>query len=131
MSKVHFRWVCGYRGCTDYMITDDTGTYRAEFRHTLEEYQPGVHNYTPAEWERDVVPTLGLLRRYIPTSPVPAATVAAFNEWRLAERADHVAKMKAAPEKYGEIDEHDTRLFPPILPARTGVYVVGKGWEIQ
>lgn len=128
--KPHFRWLCSYRGSADYMITDETGTYRAELRYRADEEDAAIYNGSREEWNRDVVAAVNVLRRYCADKPIAPHVLAAFNQWRADERAKHIAEMKAQPHRYGEIDENDTRLFPPIIPAKTGHYEVGKGWII-
>lgn len=130
-SKFRFRWQCGYRGTTDYMITDNTGTYRAELRHDTRLEHPHDYNCdTIEEWIRDIADSVGILRRYFADKPIPQETIDAFNAWRTAERAQHIREMKARPDRYGPIDENDARMFPPIRPVRAGVYVVGEGWQV-
>jgi hypothetical protein len=127
-----FKWRCSYQGTVWYDVCDHTGTYEAEFRHRADEYECVGYNGDP----RELVDAIGIFRRsHILSSndeklfEVPQSTVDAFNAWRIAERAKHVAEIKSQPHRYGEIDESDPFLFPPILPARQGHYVMGKGWQ--
>jgi len=112
------------------MITDETGTYRAELRYRADDDDAAVYNGTREEWQRDCVAAVNVLRRYCADRPLAPHVVVAFNEWRQEERARYVAKMKADPRRYGEINENDPFLFPTIFPVKTGHYVIGHGWII-
>jgi hypothetical protein len=128
-----FKWTCSYQGTIWYQVTDHTGTYEAQFRRCAEQYECEGYNGDAA---RDLVAAIGIFCRShsLPNSnerlfEVPQSTVDAFNAWRIAERARHVAEIKSQPHRYREVDESDPLLFPPILSARQGYYVIGEGWR--
>ena len=128
--KPKFKWTCSYRGTQWFDVTDETGTYEVELRHTITESDRTDYTGTAAEWDREVVASLNVLHRsYRSSREIPASTVAAFNEWRQAERDRLFAEMAADPQRYGDpgtFAEH----FKPITPARGGRYVIGTGWVI-
>lgn len=133
--KTEFAWKGSYMGTVWFHVSDDTGSYIAEFRKSAGEYELSIANGDDVR--RDVVASIGILRRQHATPEqwksgrayeMPESTIAAFNAWQLAERAEFIAKMKAAPERYGDIDESDSFLFPPIITARRGWYETGVGW---
>ena len=137
-----FAFACSYQGTVWFRVTDETGTYEAEFRRSVPDYEMATAN--GPDVRRDMVESVGILRRShlsdadlaawradrsAPCFAVPQATVDAFNAWRAAERAAHIAQMQADPDRYGIVDPADPFIFPPILPARRGWYVAGKGWQ--
>ena len=133
----HFHWKSAYKGEVDYIITDETGTYRASLRYSAGCFHPHEYNCdTIEEWIRDIADSVGVLHKFCSTTdgPVPPATLAAFNKWRQDEHDAQIAHLLAHPEKYGNIYEDTSpwwvRALAPPVPAVTGVYVVGKGWEI-
>lgn len=128
-----FAWKASYFGCVAYTVTDETGTYEAELRHSVSAYELSIANGDDVR--REMASAVGILRRHNLTDngrwfEIPAATVKAFNAWRLAERSRILAEMKAAPDRYGEIDESDPFIFPPLIPARAGFYESGRGWQL-
>ena len=130
MQRYHFRWTCSYLGVVDYEITDGTGTYRAELRREASDYERGIYNGDEDQWQREVVASIGALHRYISTEWIPDETVRAFNEWRAQKHASTIAEMKAQPHRYGDPTTLE-RDFPPPIPAKSGRYVSGKGWEVK
>ena len=128
--KRKFKWTCSYRGTQWFDVTDETGTYQVELRHTITESGRTDYTGTAAEWEREVICSLNVLRRsYQSNREIPASTVAAFNGWRQAERDRLLAEMTADPERYGDPSKF-AKYFHPITPARGGRYVIGTGWVI-
>lgn len=123
-----FRWTCSYMGCAWYEVSDHTGTYEVQLRHHADDYELSIANGDDVR--RDMKAAIGLLHRSGRSwEPIPCETVDAFNAWRLSERAKHIAEMQSQPHRYGDIDPNDTTLFPPIMPVRGAVYVVGPGWQ--
>ena len=128
--KPRFKWTCSYRGSQWFDVTDETGTYEVELRHTIIEDDRSIYNGSDAEWDREVVCSLNVLHRsHWSNREIPASTVAAFNEWRQAERDQVFAEMAAEPQRYGDPSTF-TKYFEPITPARGGRYVIGTGWVI-
>lgn len=126
-----FRWTCSYMGCTWFEVSDGAGTYELELRRSAEPYELSIANGD--DCRRDMVAAIGILRSsHCNKTPrlfeVPAATVAAFNTWRLAEHREHMARLDAQPERYGVIAADDPLRKPP-LAARQGHYVIGEGWK--
>lgn len=125
--KPTFRFRSSYLNCFRYDVTDDTGDYVIEYRTGVSNYERHISNYNDAEWERDVVAAIGLLYRTDPTTPIPVGTVAAFNDWRQAERDKWLEKWKANPDRYGPFDP-DHEAAQPIELVKGAYYIVGTGW---
>ncbi|WP_192242758.1 hypothetical protein [Mesorhizobium silamurunense] len=125
-ARYHFRRVCSYMGTIEYEIRDDAGTYRAELRTRLCDYERSILNYRPDEIAPEIESTIGMLRRCVCDNrgEVDAATLAAFNAWRAAEHDSWLSRMRAEPERYGT----DFSDFPPPVPAFAGFWEKGKGW---
>lgn len=120
-----FKWACSYQGCVWFKVLDDTGDYEIEMRRAAEDYERKCYNGDDADWQRNVVAMIGVLRRsHSLDKEVPAATFAAFNAWRMKEHADYVAKIAAAPERYGV----DYKPEPPMLAHAAARYE--NGWII-
>ena len=122
---VLFRWKCSYQGSTWYEVRDHTGTYEAEFRRSAPDCE--LARPTGDDCRRDILAAVGILRRASGWSAgdarlfeVPASTVAAFNRWRDAERAEHRARIKAAPEKYGTVKPIPGGMIGQFLHPVTG-----------
>jgi hypothetical protein len=123
-----FRWRCSCRGLVWYSVTDHTGTYEVELRRGVLDYERRDYNGTAEEFARDVVASVGLLRRaYRSDLPIPAETVAAFNAWRAAEHAAQITQLDRSPERYGVIAPTDPIRTPPMV-AVGARYEVGTGW---
>jgi hypothetical protein len=136
-----FRWVCSYQGCVDYEVTAATGVYWAELRTSAPDYALATANGDDVR--RDMITSIGILRRSHSTPTctlawtkdpstarlfqVPLETVHAFNRWRAAEHARHVAELESQPHRYGPIAADDPVRHPPML-ACAGYYVCGQGW---
>lgn len=136
-----FRWKCSYMGTVEYEISDRTGVYRAEIRHSVGDYELSIANGETVR--RDMKAAIGILHRCHftdsefrascdsgtggPFYVVPAETVAAFNAWRAAEHAEHIAKLEAEPHSYGVIAADDPIRKPPMV-AVGGHYMIGTGW---
>ena len=126
-----FRWTCSYMGTVWYQVTDATGTYEAELRHQLSDYESSICNGDDVRQESRSA--IGILRRSCPVKltsgeysfAVPRETVEAFNAWRAAEHAERVAKLRGDTDRYGIIADNDPILKAPI-PAKHGEYVHGE-----
>lgn len=118
-----FAWQSSFMGTVDYMVTDETGIYRASLRQSVSEYELSIANGD--EVRRDMRGGIGLLVRGV--EPIPAATVAAFNAWRLAEHTRQIAQIDAQPDRYGVLAPDDSLRRPPMV-ARAAEYVTGRGW---
>jgi hypothetical protein len=131
MNAPTFRWKYSYMGCVSYMVTDETGTYEAEIRHGFSDYESSITNGDLSRQEAKSA--IGVLRRHSSVKlgadrysfAMPRATVDAFNAWRSAEHARHVAQIKAQPERYGIIPDSDP-IFAPPMAARWADYVFGE-----
>lgn len=120
-----FKWQCSFMGTVDFMVTDETGTYRASMRLSVPSgYELSIANGDDVR--RDMRASLGLLVHGV--EPISAETVAAFNTWRAAEHAAFMAKLDAQPERYGVILADDNLRKPPLV-ARAARYVTGHGWQ--
>lgn len=135
--KPHFRFISHYRGESDYEISDRTGSYRAHLLIAAEPYDAKLHNYSPERYRREVVATVGFLRRSACES-VPLETVQAFNEWQIARSQDAAARMLAEWRRYGdsieEVKEWIRATFVSNLASGTCEWVQGPGisgqWRI-
>ena len=59
----HFEWKSGYMGTVDYIVTDETGTFRASLRHALGDYERSVLNPHAGEnYPAQVESEIGILR---------------------------------------------------------------------
>lgn len=127
MPKYEFRFISAYLGQIDYEVFGDGPSYRVSVRREASAYERSIFNGGDAEWQRDVVDAIGLIHKRASYEPISGAVVEAFNAWRQGEHDAFVAKLKASPEKYGDIPETDPLLKAPI--AVTGAhYVVDTGW---
>lgn len=95
----------------------------------LQPYHRKHYNGTAAEFARDVEAALHVLHWQDSRKPVSPELIQAFNAWRMAEHAEHCAKILAAPERYGVTDSADPLLAPPVV-LRGGRYQSGHGWVI-
>jgi hypothetical protein len=134
--KPTFRWHCSYVGTIDYMVTDATGVYRADLRRSFDDYESNISKGEDVRQECRTA--IGILRRSSCINvgadrysfTVPRETVDAFNEWRAAEHAAHVAQLRAHPERYREIADDDPLIAAPV-PAKRGEYVFGEHrWQV-
>ena len=126
--KFEFRWKCSYMGTIDYEVFGDGEAYKVEVRRSAGDYERTIFNGDDARWQRDVVDAIDLIRRSSsPSTPISPETVAAFNAWLLSEHLANVAKLRAAPERYGIIAADDPILVPP-RPVTGARYEVGTGW---
>ena len=125
-----FAFKCGFMGTVSYTVTDETGTFEAELRHTLGSYERSILNpYAGAgdivSYPDQVATEIGILRR----SPcdnageVRPSTVTAFNHWRATEHARAVAFMLERPERFGDVSD---MIAPP--PVAGGRWSKGTGW---
>lgn len=124
-----FKWKCSYLGRVAWEATDETGRYEIETQASVSDYLLSICNGDICR--RDTLAMVGkIVRAHDVLQPIPAATVAAFNAWRLAEHTAQMAKLDAAPERYGVIPANDPLRQPPavLLGAR---YVIGPGWTID
>lgn len=134
-----FVWTCSYQGCTWFRVHDSTGTYEAELRRSCPDYELAVANGDSVR--REMVSAVGILRRSHSVASggapgrgyrcfeVPAETVAAFNAWRAAEHAAQLARLRAAPGRYGVIADSDPLAIAPA-PAVQGRFNLESGlWE--
>jgi hypothetical protein len=128
-----FAWRVSFADYIEFEVTDDSGTYRVEMRQR----PPSAYWLKYANGDdvrRDMHADLGLLRRCgCGDNParlfeVSAATVDAFNAWRLAEHHAHMARLDAEPDRYGFIPADDPLRAPPLVAWR-GFYVIGQGWQ--
>ncbi|TJW14416.1 MAG: hypothetical protein E5W82_10595 [Mesorhizobium sp.] len=124
-----FRSTCSYMGCVWFEVRDQTGSYKAELRVALGDYERSILNYDPDGIRKHVENAIGLLTRCVADNAgeIPAATVAAFNAWRLAEHERHMAHLRANPERYGT--EFSEPWFQPPLPVSAGRWTRESGWS--
>lgn len=129
-TKPRFRWTFGYMGTVGFNVTDATGTYEAELRTQLSDYESSICNGDLVRQE--CRSAIGILRRAncqkvgtLWSYAMPTDTVAAFNAWRAAEHAERIAEIKRQPERYGVLADDDPILQPPMV-ARAGDYVFGQ-----
>lgn len=114
-------------GFAEYEVAGDGAPYRVEVRRSADEYERSIYNGTEADWQREVIPSIGLLRRmYNASVPIPDAVISAFNAWREAE---HARVMSEIRDRYGSVP--DIELSQPPPPVRGGVYEVGTGWIVN
>jgi hypothetical protein len=132
MSRAYrFRWTCSYMGTVDYEIVGDGPVYTATLRREASDYEESIYNHRSplADWERDVVASIGLLHRSDSRFAIAQEVVDAFNAWRQAEHDAFVKLLRDHPEKYGPFGDDDPLLVPPV-PARGAHYQVGTGWIV-
>lgn len=129
MTPYRFSWTCSYMGCAEYRVLGDGAPYLIEVRRSVSEYQRSIFNGTEDEWEREIIASIGGVRRYSdPCTALSPAVVEAFNHWRAAEHAERIAELRSDPERFGELDPSDPSLQPP--PRAHGlVYIAGTGWS--
>jgi hypothetical protein len=118
----NFRWTCSYMNSAYYDVIGDGQTYEIELRRGVCAYERSIYNGTEAEWQRDIVPLIGAIKR-VGGYRVPDAVVDAFNAWRAAEHLMERRKLDAHPEKYGVIDWDNDPLFPTPKPVRAAFSV--------
>lgn len=133
-----FAFRCSYQGCVWFSVTDATGTYEVEFRHSLPDYERKVLNGgAQGEYAKEVEALIGWLvpRHRRENGPVPAATVRAWNAWRVAECKAWLRKLTAEPERYGAPNPDDSR--PRYLALGSAYWHVtlpptqGNGWHCE
>ncbi|KGT73712.1 hypothetical protein MA20_42965 [Bradyrhizobium japonicum] len=110
-------------GTVYYRVTTATETFEASIRHSVSDYELSIANGDDVR--RAMRTGIGMLVRSI--DPLPADIVAAFNAWRAAEHMAQMAKLDAAPERYGIIAADDELRRPPMI-ARAASYDVATGW---
>ena len=132
MPGYTFRWTCSYMGTVDYEIAGDGPVYTATLRREASDYEKSISNHSSplADWERDVVASIGLLHRSDSRFPIAQPVVDAFNAWLIAEHEAFVKMLRDNPYKYGELTEDDPLLVPPTR-ARGAYYKVGTGWVLN
>jgi hypothetical protein len=126
-----FRWTCSYMGTVDYEVVGDGPVYTATVRREASDYEKSRYNHRSplADWERDVVASIGLLHRHDSRYPISQDVVDAFNAWRQDEHERLVKMIRDNPHKYGPLVDDDPLLVPPV-PARGAHYQVGTGWIV-
>ena len=123
-----FKWKCSYQGTVWYEVRDSSGMYGLELRRRADDYERKRYNGDDADWQRNVVDMIGVLRReYDSQREVPAATLHAFNAWIIGEHGAHMAKLRADPQRYGT---DFSAIVPPTLARAAARYQVGTGWII-
>jgi hypothetical protein len=121
-----FKWQCSYQGCTWFNVWDHTGMYEIEFRQRADAYERTCYNGDDADWQRNVVAMIGVVRRsHDSATPIPDSTFRAFNTWRAAEHEKHLSDMRSQPQRYGT-DFSDIKA--PMLARAAAIY--RDGWHI-
>lgn len=121
-ATYRFRRMIAFMGVVEYEVTDATGTYRAEIRHSYTDYELSIANGDDVR--RQIKEEVGILRRHSCASrtdhsfEMPAATIEAFNAWRLAEHLAFIAHLDASPQRYGIIAADDPLRAPPMIAKR-------------
>lgn len=132
MQKYFFQWTSGYQNETDYTVSGLPGVSRLSLRHAVPPCSKREFNYTGAEWRRDVVASIGLLRpRCGEREPLPQDLVDEFNAWREADYWKQRHSIESQPERYGVVDWDGDCLFRKPVAARGAVWVSGAGWWIN
>ena len=125
---VTFERICAYLGETDYRAIGRADLGRLTVRHRLGEYERSILNGGAEYAVRMVEPLIGCIRAFC-GKRIPDDIVNAFNAWRAAEHAASVARIKAAPERYGEWSELESDpFFAPPRPVR-GAYLSPDGTD--
>lgn len=126
--KYRFEWKTGYMGCVDYMVTDQTGTFRATLRHELGDYERSILNPHAPNIVRDTESEIGLLVRCVcdNSGEISPQTIDAFNAWRASEHERQMAHMRANPDRYGT--EFNEPWFQPPMPVSAGRWTKESGW---
>lgn len=91
-------------------VHGDGERYEIELRRGVCAYERSIFNGSETEWQRDILPLVGAIKRgggY----PIPQAVVDAFNEWRMAEHLVQRRQIDANPERYGVIDWGNDPMF--------------------
>lgn len=123
MSDYRFRFESGYQGDQDFTVYGDGEPYRVSLRVAADALVPRGWNYDQPTYERDVVASVGLLRRHDGREvAIPAAVVEAFNAWRLADYQRARQLIDEQAERYGVIDWERDPVFKRPIPARAGAY---------
>lgn len=124
-----FEWKSSYMGETDYIIHDETGSYRATLRHNLGDYERSILNYDAAGIAKHVESKIGLLVRSVCDNEgeIPAATIAAFNAWCDSEYEAAESHFLANPDRYGEESNWRDICKRPI-PVSAGRWTLESGW---
>lgn len=122
-----FEWKCSYMGTLWFSISDETGSFEAELRLSLGDYERSILNPNPPDYARQVETEIGLLRRCVCDNQgeILPSTVAAFNAWRASEFNRQIAFMKANPERFG----NDFSDFAEPEPVAAGRWTRGIGWQ--
>lgn len=128
----NFHWTCSYMDTVDYHVFGDGQRYTATVRRTASEYEKSIYNHASpcADWDRDVVASIGLIHRSDSRFPISQEVVDAFNAWQLAKHEAFLQLLQDHPEKYGEITSDDPIVRAPP-PVRGAFYRVGTGWIIN
>jgi hypothetical protein len=120
MSEYRFRWTCSYMNSASFDVIGDGQMYSIELRRGVCDYERSIFNGTEEEWQRDIVPLIGCIKRDSGSrdSGIKQEVVDAFNAWRMAEYLEHRASIDAQPEKYGIVDWDNDPVFPAPKPVR-------------
>ena len=72
-----FEFQSSYQNEVDYLVHGDGAPYRVRWRVRYEDWERGYRNHywTDADWQREVVSSVGLLRTYGSPRSIPAAVV--------------------------------------------------------
>lgn len=125
--KHQFSFVSLYLNVIEYDCRDETGCYRLQFRVGVSDYEKSIYNGTAEQYAADCAAVVGWLTASWPRIISPE-TVAAFNIWQQEKTAASLAKMDAAPEKYGLISADDPIRNP--LQAKGAAHWDGK-WRFE
>jgi hypothetical protein len=96
-------------------VHGDGQKYEIELRHRVCGYERSIFNGTEAEWQRDVVPLVGAIKRSDGIR-IPQSVVEAFNTWRMTEYREHRRQIESQPHRYGMIDWDNDPVFVAPKP---------------
>jgi len=112
-----FSFACSYLNCVWYKVTDETGTYEAEIRLSLCDYERNIYN---GDYDSECGPLIGFLRANC--REIPFSTVLAFNDWQAAKVKAACSEMDSNPDRYGIIPANDP-LRTPIQARGAAKYI--------
>ncbi len=124
MAKFAFK--SSYMNCVWFTVSDSTGHYEAELRLGLSDYEAGIYN---GNYQADCAPMVGFMRATL--RQIPIETVRAFNAWQKEKTESALAKMDAAPERYGIIPPDDSMRIP-MQAKGAALYIGGaERWQFE
>lgn len=132
-SAFRFSWRCSYRRSIFFDVIPANGArFEVELLTAYDPSDAATYNGGPGAYDREVKPRVGFLR--LPHDSAYGADLAsALNAWRRESHAAQLKTMRAAPDRYGDVDAltGPGQLLAPPEPALGVAKWSPDGWRLD